>query len=242
MISTSAVTKGKSEFFSGIQAGLTIAIGYFPVALTFGLLAEQTGLTLMETVMMSMFVFAGAAQYISLSFIAAGVGAAEIILTTFIVNIRHFLMSASLNEKMEKDSPWKRILYSFGITDETFSVASVKQGTVSTSYMFGLIFISYASWVIHSGVGHVVGVNLPVVLQESMAIALYALFIGLLVPSMKKHRKVLLLAGFAAVINSLFVLMEWLSAGWSIVVGTLSASIFVEWIWTKWKLEVNEDE
>jgi len=241
LISTT-VARRKSEFFSGVQAGITIAIGYFPVALTFGLLAEQTGLTLMETVMMSLFVFAGASQYISLSLIAAGVGVLEIILTTFIVNIRHFLMSASLNEKVEKDSSWKRALYSFGITDETFSVASIKEGTVTTSYMFGLFLISYSSWVINSGIGHVVGVNLPLVLQESMSIALYALFIGLLVPSLKKHRKVISLAAFAAIVNSLFTLTGWLSAGWSIVVATLSSSVMIEWIFTKWKLEVNQDE
>lgn len=241
MISTT-VARRKSEFFSGMQAGTTIAIGYFPVALTFGLLAEQTGLTIMETVMMSIFVYAGASQYISLSFIAAGVGVFEIILTTFIVNIRHFLMSASLNEKVEKDSSWKRALYSFGITDETFSVASVKEGTVTTSYLFGLFLISYLSWVINSGIGHVVGVNLPVVLQESMAIALYALFIGLLVPSLKKHRKVIALAAFAAIVNSIFTLTGWLSSGWSIVIATLSSSVIVEWIWTKWKIEVKEDE
>ncbi|MDQ0162352.1 AzlC family ABC transporter permease [Bacillus alveayuensis] len=241
MISTTVAEK-KSEFFSGLQAGLTIAIGYFPVAITFGLLAEQTGLTLWETLFMSMFVYAGAAQYISLSFIAAGVGAFEIVLTTFIVNIRHFLMSASLNEKVEKDSLWKKGIYSFGITDETFSVASVRQGTVTTSYMFGLAIISYLSWVINSGIGHAVGVNLPVVLQESMSIALYALFIGLLVPSLKKHRKVVALASFAAVVNSIFVLTNWLSSGWSIVAATISSAFIVEWIWTKWNFEVMKDE
>jgi len=227
--------KGKSEFRLGLQAGLTIAIGYFPVALTFGLLAEQTGLTLMETIFMSMFVFAGASQYISLSFLAASVGAFEIILTTFIVNIRHFLMSASLNEKMEPSSKLARFFCSFGITDETFTVASVKKGGVSASYLGGIIVVSYASWVINSGVGHLVGVRLPVVLQESMAIALYALFIGLLVPSMKRQRKVFVLAAFAAVLNSVFVLTNLLSAGWAIVASTLLSSIFVEILWTRLK-------
>lgn len=233
MQTSTAYVKGKSDFRLGVQAGVTIAIGYFPVALTFGLLAEQTGLTLMETFMMSMFVFAGASQYISLSFIAASVGALEIIFTTFIVNIRHFLMSASLNEKMEPSSRWARYLYSFGITDETFTVASMKQEKVSVAYLSGVIVISYLSWVLNSALGHIVGVNLPTVLQESMAIALYALFIGLLVPSMKRHKKVFVLAAFAAVINSLFVLTSWLSAGWAIVIATLSSSILVEWLWSR---------
>ena len=88
-----------------MKAGIGIGIGYFPVALTFGLLAKATDLNVMETLLMSMIVFAGAAQYIALSLISLGTGMFEIILTTFIVNIRHFLLSASLNEKAADDHP-----------------------------------------------------------------------------------------------------------------------------------------
>ncbi|KEZ47409.1 AzlC family ABC transporter permease [Metabacillus indicus] len=228
-----AFIRKQTHFSEGMAAGLSIAIGYMPVALTFGLLAGDTGLTLSETVMMSIFVFAGAAQYISLSLLAAGTGIFEIVFTTFIVNIRHFLMSASLNEKVEEDSLWKKALYSFGITDETFSVASVKEGTVSAGYMFGLIFISYSSWVVFSGVGHMIGANLPETLQESMSVALYAMFIGLLVPSMKKQRKVVFLAGAAAIFNSVFYLTGSLSTGWSIVLSTLLSAVLVELAYSK---------
>jgi 4-azaleucine resistance transporter AzlC len=228
-----AFIRKQTHFSEGMGAGLSIAIGYMPVALTFGLLAGDTGLTLSETVMMSIFVFAGAAQYISLSLLAAGTGIFEIVFTTFIVNIRHFLMSASLNEKVEEDSLWKKALYSFGITDETFSVASVKEGAVSAGYMFGLIFISYSSWVVFSGVGHMIGANLPETLQESMSVALYAMFIGLLVPSMKKQRKVVFLAGTAAIFNAVFYLTGSLSTGWSIVLSTLLSAVLVELAYSK---------
>lgn len=235
-----AFIRKQTHFSEGMTAGLSIAVGYMPVALTFGLLAGDTGLTLSETVMMSIFVFAGAAQYISLSLLAAGTGIFEIVFTTFIVNIRHFLMSASLNEKVEGDSLWKKALYSFGITDETFSVASVKEGTVSAGYMFGLIFISYSSWVVFSGVGHLIGANLPETLQESMSVALYAMFIGLLVPSMKKQRKVVFLAGAAAVFNSVFYLTGSLSTGWSIVLSTLLSAVLVELAYSKGAMRHDE--
>jgi len=221
------LVRKQSEFRTGIQAGVSIAIGYMPIALTFGLLAKSSGLSVMETVLMSIIVFAGAAQYISLSLLAVGTGIFEIILTTFIVNIRHFLMSASLNEKMDNDHPVKKALYAFGITDETFSVAAVKEGSVSTGYMAGIIVIAYSSWVIFSGVGHVIGASLPQTLQESMSIALYAMFIGLLVPSMKKHRKVVMLAVLAAVFNS--ILTPVLSTGWAIVVATIASAMLVEY-------------
>jgi predicted branched-subunit amino acid permease len=152
----------------------------------------------------------------------------EIVLTTFIVNIRHFLMSASLNEKVEDDTPGKRMLYSFGITDETFSVAATRQGAVSTGYMFGLTFISYSSWVAFSGIGFLIGAGLPKTLQESMSIALYAMFVGLLVPSMKKSIKVVYLAVLAAAFNTVFTLAGMMSTGWAIVTATLLAAVLVE--------------
>jgi 4-azaleucine resistance transporter AzlC len=221
-------TKKVSDFRHGLQGGLSIAIGYMPVALTFGLLARTTGLSVTETVLMSMLVFAGAAQYISLSLIAVGTGILEIILTTFIVNIRHFLMSASLSEKLEEDVLYKKLTYAFGITDETFSVISVKDGKVKTGFAFGVILISYGSWVINSGIGYFIGEILPEFLQASMTIALYAMFVGLLVPSMKKSMKVAFLAVTAGALNSVLLFTTNLSNGWSIVIGTLVSAILVE--------------
>jgi 4-azaleucine resistance transporter AzlC len=217
-----------SDFKRGFQAGISIAIGYFPIALTFGLLAKTTGLSIIETVLMSMIVFAGASQYISLSLLTLGTGIFEIVLTTFIVNIRHLLMAASLNEKVDEDRTFYKAIYSFGITDETFSVAATKEGSVSTGYIFGVISVSYASWVVNSGVGHLVGASLPETLQESMTVALYAMFIGLLVPSLKKSMKAIFLASLAAVFNIIFTFAELLSTGWAIVMATILSAMIVE--------------
>ncbi len=219
------------EFSDGLKAGTSIAIGYFPIALTFGLLAKTTGLSLLEATAMSIFVFAGASQYIALSLITVGVAPVVIVLNTFVVNIRHFLMTAALNEKMEPDDRWKKALYAFGITDETFSVlATQKNHKITTSFAVGVILIAYGSWVVFTSVGHLIGANLPQFLQAAMSIALYAMFIGLLVPSMRGNRKVISLALIAGAINSLFYFTEWLSTGWAIMVSTLASAIFIEWI------------
>ena len=219
------------DFTTGLKAGTSIAIGYFPIPLTFGLLAKTTGLSLVEATAMSIFVFAGASQYISLSLITAGVAPIVIVLNTFVVNIRHFLMTAALNEKMEPDDKWKKALYAFGITDETFSVlATQKQTKISTGFAVGVIAIAYGSWVVFTSIGHLIGANLPQFLQAAMSIALYAMFIGLLVPSMRGNRKVVSLALIAGSINSLFYFTEWLSTGWAIMVSTLASAIFIEWV------------
>ncbi|MFB6465247.1 AzlC family ABC transporter permease [Cytobacillus sp. Hz8] len=222
------MAKQTSEFKKGLQAGVSIGIGYFPIALTFGLLAKTTGLTILETVLMSMIVFAGASQYMSLTLLTLGTGAFEIILTTFIVNIRHFLMSAALNEKAEEAPTLHKALYSFGLTDETFSVAAMREEKVTTGFMIGLNLVAYSSWVVNSGLGHLIGANLPQTLQESMSVALYAMFIGLLVPSMKTGVKVAYLAGLAACFNTILTMTKFLSTGWAIVAATLLSAIIVE--------------
>ncbi|MEH7746391.1 AzlC family ABC transporter permease, partial [Neobacillus drentensis] len=166
--------------------------------------------------------------YISLSLIAYGTGIFEIILTTFIVNIRHFLMSTSLNEKVEEDHLLNKLIYSFGITDETFSVVATKEGPAATGFLFGVISVSYSSWVVFSGLGHLIGANLPQTLQDSMGVALYAMFIGLLVPSMKKSVKVVFLAVLGAIFNSIFTIGNLMAQGWAIVTATLLSAIIIE--------------
>ncbi|PUB17872.1 AzlC family ABC transporter permease [Paenisporosarcina sp. OV554] len=221
-------------FTNGIRAGLSIAIGYCPIALTFGLLAKTTGLSMWEATAMSMFVFAGAAQYISLTLISTGVDPILIVLNTFVVNIRHFLMTASLNEKMQPDARWKKAIYAFGVTDETFSVlATQKRDNIRTSFAAGVILISYGSWVVFTALGHVIGANLPAFLQAAMSIALYAMFVGLLVPSMKGNRKVALLALFGAVIHCALYWSGLLSTGWAILVATLGSAILVEILYAR---------
>ncbi|KZE69494.1 branched-chain amino acid ABC transporter permease [Fictibacillus phosphorivorans] len=213
----------------GIQAGLPIAIGYMPVAFTFGLLAKAAGLSLFETLGMSFIVFAGASQYIALSMIAAASGAAELILTTFIMNIRHLLMSASLKERAEEEPKWLRAFYAFFITDETFSVAATSpEKKITGSYLLGLGIIAYSSWVLFSGVGYMMGAGLPAALQNSMGIALYAMFIALLVPAAKKSRKVIALAASAAILNCFFSMIPALSGGWGIILSTTISAVSIE--------------
>ncbi|RXI98742.1 branched-chain amino acid ABC transporter permease [Anaerobacillus alkaliphilus] len=226
-----SIHKQKSEFLQGIYAGLSIALGYLPVALTFGFIAETTGLTLLETIGMSAFVFAGASQYMALSLIAIGTGALEIIFTTFIINIRHLLMSTAISEKAEKDNPIIKGVYAFGMTDEVFAVTSTKAGKLTSPYILGVGCLAYSSWVINSGIGYIIGTSLPEILQKSMSIALYALFIALLVPSLKKHRKIIMLACFAAFLNAILTLF--IPTGWAIIIATLASATGIEVLYSK---------
>ncbi|OLO40631.1 branched-chain amino acid ABC transporter permease [Alkalihalophilus pseudofirmus] len=228
MATLTSANRANQPFTKGVMVGIGIAIGYTPAAITFGLLAKATGLGFVETIAMSMFVFAGASQYMALNLLAIGTGAFEIIFTTFIVNIRHLLMSAAVSEKVEDEHPIKKALYSFGITDEVFAVTSTQEGTIKTGFIVGVASMAYGSWVINSGLGFLAGSILPERLQQSMAIALYAMFIALLMPSLKKHRKVVSLAVFAAVLN--MILSQFIPSGWAIISATLTSCIVIELI------------
>ncbi len=226
-------------FFQGLQSGLSIAIGYMPIALAFGLLAKNTGISLAHTVGMSLLVFAGASQFMALGLLALGTGAVEIVFSTFIVNIRHMLMSMSINEKAIQESTLRRLIYAFGITDEVFAVASTRDGVVGSNYLYGLGLMAYSSWVINSGIGYAAGSALPEAFQQGMSIALYAMFIGLLLPSVKKYRKALFLSGTAALLNA--GLVTFFPAGWAIIGATIGAVGLLELVQSSRKDRTKED-
>ncbi len=224
---TAAYMEKDDSLRRGLTAGLSIAFGYMPVAITFGLLAGSTGLTVFEAVLMSMVVFAGAAQYMALSMLAIGAGMVEIVLATFIVNFRHLLMSASIQERAEPSTKKFRALFGFFLTDEVFAVSSVKQPPISGSYILGVGLSAYSSWVGFTAAGFYTGALLPGVLQESMGIALYALFIALLVPSIKEEgRPVVVLALLGGGFHWLYQLF--LDTGWAIMTATVTAVILYE--------------
>ncbi|HLR81415.1 MAG TPA: AzlC family ABC transporter permease [Bacillota bacterium] len=214
----------------GLTAALPIMLGYLPVAITYGVLAKQSGLSLVELTLMSAFVYAGASQFMGVNMLAVGAGSIEIIVATFILNVRHFVMSLSfMNRLREIKLKWKAPL-TLGLTDETFAVASFhkKEAQMENGVLFYtvLFILSYISWVGGSFLGGVLGEIVPDPLSQSMGIALYAMFIGLLIPTVKKEVKVGLIAVIAMLIHTLCSEVLQLSAGWSIVIGTILGGFF----------------
>lgn len=213
----------KLNLKDGIVAGIPVFIGYFPIAVTFGLLAVSVKISLIDTFCFSAIVFAGASQFVGLNMFKAGIGGGEIILTTFLLNFRHFLMSASISSKA---SFRKGIIpfIAFGITDETFSVASMEKGELTESYMLGLNFTAYSGWVAGSAAGFIAGDFLPAVVQESISICLYALFVAILVPAVRKTPRAGVIALTAGVCNSALVYLAFFSSGWNIIISIITAS------------------
>src|SRR5699024_806990 len=202
---------------------LPIMIGYLPIALTYGVLAKQAGMSLLELTLMSVMVYAGASQFMGANMIAVGAGAVEIIIATFVLNFRHFVMSLSFMNHMRDFSIKQKLPLSLGLTDESFAVSALHTKEVEHkhgSYFYMALFLTaYISWITGSFIGGVLGEIIPEQLSQSMGIALYAMFIGLLIPSVKKEWKVGLIAIIAMLINS--IASQFVSSGWAIVLGTV---------------------
>ncbi|MDC7224326.1 MAG: AzlC family ABC transporter permease [Spirochaetales bacterium] len=200
----------------GIKDGIPVLVGYFTTAVAFGLMGRNGELLFLETLTVSLFVFAGASQFIFLSLIATGAGGLEIVITTFLVNLRHMLMSASLAVRLEKKSLLLPFA-AFGVTDETFAVASFGADRITEKYLLGLNTTAYIGWIGGTAAGYLAGNLLPEKLQNIMGILLYLLFVAILTPEVKKRASllpVILLSGGA---NWLLTLAGWMGSGWNMI-------------------------
>ncbi len=210
-------------FKKGLTSGFPIFLGYLPIAIAFGLLAKTQNIPFAATILFSILVFAGASQFIALNLVGIGATPLDIAIVTFLVNLRHMLMSASLATKL-KNKKWAPII-SFGITDETFSIASTRNGIITPSFMLGLEFIAYVSWVAGTALGFLMGDFLPQGLKDSMGITLYAMFIAILVPEAKKSHKVLVVAGAGGLVNTLLWLTKSVNSGIAIVISIITGAL-----------------
>jgi len=217
-------TEKKLEFYNGAQSGISIFIGYFPAAIAFGLICRNTGLLFMDAFLFSVTNFAGASQFFAVNLIASGAAAAEVAVGVFLVNLRHLLMSASLSQRLETQHPLSRALIGFGNTDEVFSIASTRDGSLSAQYMAGIEIVSWSGWVSGTITGFLVGSVLPPGIQQSVGITLYAMFAALLVQEVKKEYRYLGVAALAAVINSILTYHTDISPGSSFVIAMTAAS------------------
>src|SRR5699024_4834733 len=104
-----------------VYAGIPVAIGYIPIAIAYGALGVASGLTWWHTVLMSFLVYAGAAQFMAVGMLAAGAGALQIVIATFVLNFRHIIMSLSLFDHLRSFALPRRVAAALGITDETFA-------------------------------------------------------------------------------------------------------------------------
>ncbi len=197
--------KNINQYLCGIKSGFPVFFGYIPAAIAYSVIAGGAGLSGTQTVLMSVMVFAGASQMMAGGMIAANASYFSIILATFILNLRHLIMSMCISERLRKEKLPIKLLAAFGVTDESFSVTSTSDEKHSHSVFFllGVITITYLSWILGTLIGVLANNILPQIVSDSCSVALYAMFIALLMPNAVKNLKLLLLVVLTAIVNTL---------------------------------------
>lgn len=218
-----------NSYIKGVRDGIPIALGYLSVSFTFGMMATEKGVPTLAAVLISMTNLTSAGQFAGLGLIVSGGTLLEMALTQLVINLRYALMSVSLSQKLDKGLRFlDRLAIAFGVTDEIFAVAMNQDGKVGKKYLFGLIAGPYLGWTLGTLTGTAASALLPLSLRSALGIAIYGMFLAIIVPPAKKSRPVLAVVLLAAGISCLFYYIPQLksvSSGFVIIIAGVAASL-----------------
>ncbi len=219
------IEKEPSNWLSAFRQAAPIVMGYVPVGAAFGVLAHKTGLSLLNTVLMSTIVFAGSAQLIAVAMFAAGVPPLSIIATTFVVNLRHLLMTAALSQDLRSWKKWQMALFAYEITDESFALHSTRfaGGDKNRPQSFMINGIAHITWILASWLGFLTGSAIPDVKPLGLDYALSAMFIALLAMQVKNGLHIFV-AGFTGLVS--IALIQAGADQWSVIIATILGATF----------------
>jgi len=218
------------DYIRGLRDGLPIGLGYISVSFSFGMMAVNMGIPWWIAVVISMTTVTSAGQFAGIGLIAGGAPVIELVLSQIVINLRYSLMSASLSQKLDKSmTALRRLIVSFFVTDEIYGVASEKEGELGNIYMYGLGTAPLLGWTLGTLLGALAGEIMPEMLRSALSIALYAMFIAIILPPAKKHRPAFAVIAVSVGLSCLFrytPYLENLSAGFVIIICAVTASVF----------------
>lgn len=226
MNSTCLGTRAR-QFADGFRTGAPIMLGYVPVSFAFAVAAVAGGLPWPVVLLISLSNFTSAGQAAGAGLMIASAPLPEIAVTVFVINIRYFLMSLSLSQKFEHMPLVKRLLVACGVTDEIFFLAAQKQGELSGWFFTGLAAGPYFGWAAGTLLGGLAGAILPASVNSALGIALYAMFIAIVIPPAKKSRSVAFVIAGAVTLACLFRYVPGLKlvpSGWALILSAVAAA------------------
>lgn len=217
------------NFWEGMKDGIPIALGYISVAFTFGLMAVDGGLTWWQATLISMANTTSAGQFAGLGIMIAGGGLFEMAMTEFVINLRYALMAVSLSQHVNKKiNVFYRLIFGAMITDEIFGVSVSKPYKVGRAYMAGLIILPFLGWSGGTLIGTLVGGILPASVNAALGLAIYGMFIAIVVPAAKKDKKVLSVVLIAITLSCICHYtpgLNKISSGFVIIICSVVASL-----------------
>lgn len=218
----------KGNFLKGIRHGIPIALGYLSVSFAFGIQAVGIGLTPLQAVLISLTNVTSAGQLAGINLMAAAAPLTEMALTQLTINLRYALMSLSLSQKLDGSmTTLHRMLFAFCNTDEIFAVASSQPEKVGKWYLYGLMLTPYLGWGLGTLLGSVAGTLLPVFFRTALGIAIYGMFLAIIIPPSRKDRAVRIVVLMSAVMSIALKYLPGLRAipsGYAIILCAVAAS------------------
>ncbi len=213
-------------FKKGLKNGIPIFLGYLAVSFTFGIQAKSMGITTWQAALISATNLTSAGQFAALGVIASAASYIEMALTQLVINLRYCLMSSSLSQRFDtKMNPIHRYLISFGVTDEIFGVSSAyDKENIPPAYCYGLIAASWPGWVLGTILGAVSGDILPVSVLSALGVALYGMFIAIIVPPAKNNKVLLGIVIISMLLSLVFAATPFLkeiSSGFRVIILTI---------------------
>lgn len=182
--------KEKREAFrSGLIDGFPIGLGYLAVSFSLGIAAKNAGLSPVQGFLVSLFCMASAGEYVGFLSIASCASFVEIAVATFVANARYLLMSTAMSQRLKPGLSLRhRLFMAFGITDELFGIAIARPGYMNPYYNYGSFLIAAIPWAGGTSLGIIAGNLLPLRLVSAFSVALYGMFLAVIIPPAKKDR------------------------------------------------------
>ena len=213
-------------FVRGLRDGIPICMGYFAVAFALGITARGIGMNALQAGLMSMGMVASAGEFAAIALITSSAGIIEMISTCIIVNLRYFLMSCSLSQKLSPDLPFfHRFLIPYCITDEIFALSSAVPGYLDPVYSYGMTIISVAGWTSGTVMGVLLGNIMPPFIVNALSVSLYGMFLAIIIPPARKDRFIAGLVAASMAASGLFAVLPVLrniSVGFKVIILTLA--------------------
>lgn len=220
----------KELWKQGFKDGIPICLGYFAVSFTFGLQCGIGGLSIFEATLISFTNLTSAGQFGGLELILSQASYVEMAFTQLILNLRYILMSTSLSQKLEKEtSLFQRMIVSHGITDEIFGVSMMQKGRLSPYYSYGVMSAAIPGWTLGTFIGIAIGNVLPMDLLNALSIAIYGMFIAIIIPPAKNNKIILGIVLASMIMSGLFQILPILnqiSGGFKIIIVTIVIASF----------------
>ena len=211
----------RGEFGKGIRHGIPIALGYLSVSFAFGMKAVGDALTWLQAVLISATNLTSAGQMAGLPLMTGGASLTEMALTQLTINLRYGLMSLSLGRKLDGSmGTLQRLIFSFANTDEIFAVASSQPGKVGKRYLYGLMLTPFLGWTLGTLLGGVAGTLLPDFVRSALGIAIYGMFLAIILPPARERRPIRFVVICAVALSMCFRWMPGLnriSGGFAII-------------------------